>query len=192
MKKSKQIPKLQELKHTQLEACTFMILKQPQSNHQINQDTETNTTTKEQQKIHQCITCKKKFYENKNLATHRANKPACKLIWKIEYDTQRTCQNQNCGEKFPTVEKCKKHTLYHCHEKNANTPLNQTTTGKKDRRTIQGRGTPQENEQIYQGRITYDTAINKWICNTCGKNMTRKTNKTQYNMHVSTSQQQKK
>ena len=71
MEKSKQIPKLQELKQAQLEACTFMILKQTQSNYQIDQNTETNTTTKEQQKIYQCITCKKKFYENKNLATQR-------------------------------------------------------------------------------------------------------------------------
>ena len=70
---------------------------------------------------------------------------------------------------FPTVEKCKKHTLYHCHLKNTNTYLNNITTGKKDRRTIQGRGTPQENEIIYHGRITYNTEINKWTCNTCGK-----------------------
>jgi len=41
--------------------------------------------------------------------------------------------------------------------------------GKKDRRTIQGRGTPQENEQIYRGKIAYNIDINKWICNTCGE-----------------------
>jgi len=50
MKKEKQTPKLQELKQAQLEACTFMILKQPQMNQQIGQNAETNTTTKEQQK----------------------------------------------------------------------------------------------------------------------------------------------
>ena len=108
-----------------------MILKQPQVTKQTDQNTETNTT-KKQQIIHQCVTCKKTFSENKNLATHRANKPACKLIWKTEYDTQRTCQNQDCGEKFPTVEKCKKntHTLYHCHKKYKHIPQ-QNKNGEK-------------------------------------------------------------
>ena len=74
----------------------------------------------------------KKFYENKNLATHRANKPACELIWKIEYDTQRTCQNHDCGEKFPTVENAKKtHSISLPPKKNANTSLNKINIGKK-------------------------------------------------------------
>jgi len=63
----------------------------------------------------------------------------------------------------------KTHTQYHCHQKNTNNPLNKTTIGKIDRRTIRGRGTPQNDEEIYQGRITYNTETNKWTCNTCGE-----------------------
>ena len=48
-----------------------MILKQPKGNQQLGQNTETNTTTKEQQKIHQCITCEKSSMKTKTwLHTH--------------------------------------------------------------------------------------------------------------------------
>ena len=59
MKKGKQAPKLQELKISHLDTCTFMILKQPQINKQTGQNKEENTTINEQQKIYQCITYKK-------------------------------------------------------------------------------------------------------------------------------------
>ena len=65
MNKEKQAPKLQELKQSHLETCTFMILKQPQVSKKTGQNDEENTTTNEQQKIHQCVTCKKVLRKQK-------------------------------------------------------------------------------------------------------------------------------
>ena len=60
MQKEKQTPKLQKLTPTELETCTYIILKQPQENKQTEHNTtKTYTTTQEQQNIHQCVTCKK-------------------------------------------------------------------------------------------------------------------------------------
>ena len=150
MKKETQTPKLQQLKPTHLDACAFLVLKLPQENKQNEQKINKGQEQQEQQKTYQCKTCNKTYQENKSLATHRANKPACKIIWKQEYDTLRTCQNTERNEKFSTVEKCK--NAHYTTAKNTNKLLNSTTIGKKDRRTIQGRGAPQENEQIYQGK----------------------------------------
>jgi len=61
------------------------------------------------------------------------------------------------------------HTQYHCRRKNINKSLNQATNKEIDRRTIQGRGTPKTEENIYRKIITYNIKINKWTCNTCGK-----------------------
>jgi len=82
--------------------------------------------------------------------------------------------------KNTTVVKKSKHTL-----------LNKLATSKTDRRTIQGSGTPQENETRYQNRIEYNTEENKLVCKTCNKNMNRKTNKMPYNMHAIISKQRK-
>ena len=53
-----------------------MILKQPQVTKQTDQNTETNTT-KKQQIIHQCVTCKKHLVKIKTLPrTEQTNLPA--------------------------------------------------------------------------------------------------------------------
>ena len=78
--------------------------------------------------------------------------------------------NPTMPRKIPNYKKMpKEHTQYHCHRKNINKALNQTTNKEIDRRTIHGRGTPKTKENIYHKRITYNIEINKWIGNTCGK-----------------------
>ena len=75
----------------------------------------------------------------------------------------KTCPNENCEKTFATINKCRKHTKYHRRNKNVNNQFNQLNEQKQDRRTIQGRGTPDEKENIYQNRITYNPDISKWV-----------------------------
>ena len=97
------------------------------------------------------------------------------------------CHNPESKQQFKTITECQKHQKYHCRKKNQNTLLNKLTISKTDRRTIQGIGTPQENETRYQNRIEYNTKANKWVCKTRNRNMICEINKMQYNTHSSTS-----
>ena len=93
-------------------------------------------------------------------------------------------QKQTLQQNFRNYKNAK-NTQYHCHRKNINKALNQIMNKKTDRRTIQGRGTPQTNENIYQKRITYNIEINGHATHV-ENNMAHKNNKTPYNMHANT------
>ena len=114
---------------------------------------------------------------NQNYAI-RANKPTCKKEWGKEHDKLRTCPQKNCQQTLQTIKKCQAHTKYHCRNKNVHKCLNKTTT-KTDRRTKQGRGTPNIPGNIYKNRSHASGNWQNGYATHLENNTHRKVNKTQ-------------
>jgi len=92
--------------------------------------------------------------------------------------------------KTPSRKKRNIHVQYH--QNNKNKAISKTSQIQIDRRTIQGRERQKQQKTYIEGGITYNIEINKWTCNTCGKNMAHIVNKMPYNMHAITLTQLKR
>jgi len=136
-----------------------------QTNNEATRNTQKNNTNI----LHQRITCEKSY--NKKTVPNNTQSIQTTMQTSMEKRKRnaKNLPNRKMQRNIPNNKKCQTHTQYRCHHKNINKTLNLIKNKTIDRRTIQGRGTPKTEENIYHKRITYNIEINKWICNTCGK-----------------------